>query len=236
MTDIYNRRPLPFVIGTEDFDEDDNVGLFDPEREESEEAARGAEAADDDDEEEDSSDEDTPRSELVPGDFVRPEEAGQEGVQQQQQVASIPGSEHLPEDANQQQQYDQQQQQQDQQQHQVAESVPAVGGAEMGGVAPPRSVADELAARLGVAPRQPEPVIVTPNATPTAVAMEEEEVPAASDPFAAPGGGAWGASLFDDVGNRSPGRYFCRLHHGQRHVRYRIHLFLGCCFLLCCSD
>ena len=107
------------------------------------------------------------------------------------------------------------QQGQDQEQHQ--------GGEDMGGVGPPRSVADELNAKLGVATKPPIPskpagglgkgkeesdatgaetggtdgvTEVTPQQTNE---PEEEEPKTADDPFAASSNNAWGASLFDDA-------------------------------------
>ncbi len=184
--DRFNRRPLPFVIGTEEFDEDDHVGLFDPDASDSEEKAADAQGQDSGDDEEE-----TDTEELVPSGFV-PEDATAPEVA----VAGIPDSHPphsesmtdggvptaAPDDFA-----------------SAGPPPPAPSAADMGGQGPPVSLADELASRLGVAPSRPPPP--APAAAAAAVVDEHPEAPVSSDPFAAPSGpgaNAWGASLFDD--------------------------------------
>jgi WASH complex subunit FAM21 len=193
--DRFNRRPLPFVIGTEEFDEDDHVGLFDPDAPESEEPAEAAGAMNDDDEEDDSDSDlnGAPAQPLADAEVVvgAPQSADQvidagavEGS------AGIPAAPHM--------QADVQQPSDDASGQQGG----APSAAEMGGQGPPRTLADELASRLGVAPAaRPEASAEVGGAAPPSVAVPaaEPEPVANSDPFAAASGSAWGASLFEET-------------------------------------
>jgi hypothetical protein len=189
--DRFNRRPLPFVIGTEEFDEDDRVGLFDPERSDEEKAEATMQPGDDDDDDEEEEDD---SYELAMPRVPQP--AGMGDVHAVEAVGAPDGA---SEQYVQQQQSDEQQRPQSQHFPGEGEQPPLAppAPADMGGVGPPRTLADELASRLGVAPRPADPVAL-PSAVPV---VEEDAAPAAasSDPFAAAApSNAWGASLFEE--------------------------------------
>ncbi len=191
--DKFNLRPLPFVIGTEEFDEDDHVGLYDPERPDEFQPEPEPQGDEDDDEEESSSEEDAPQSaQLGPDDVEHvdanaPASGGLVAVNE-------PGAVADPGQAAWQPPGDMSQQQGGGEVEGAPPAPVAATPADMGGVGPPRTLADELASRLGVAPK---PVAAAP--VQEQQPQQQEEPVANADPFsAAAPSNAWGNSLFQE--------------------------------------